>query len=69
MVVYRRCPDDDQEPFRIGVVVGPVVAEPMTGDLWVGVRLSRHAVGGSAVDFIDVAAIIDTSPPEDDATR
>ncbi len=65
MVVYRHGRDDDEEAFRIGVVVGPAVAEPMTGDLWVGVRLSQHAVGASAVDFIDVASIVDTSPPDD----
>jgi hypothetical protein len=64
-VVYRHGRDDDQDAFRIGVVVGPAVAEPMTGDLWVGVRLTRHAVGDSAVDFIDVASIVDTSPPDD----
>ena len=65
VVVYHRS-QDDQGRFRIGVVVGPVVPEPMTGDLWVGVRLSQHVTAHSAVDFIDVAAIVDASPPDDD---
>ena len=68
VVVYRRT-DDDQDQFRIGVVVGPVVPEPMTGDLWVGVRLSQHATAGSAVDFIDVASIVDMGLPDDGPTR
>ncbi|MBE1472194.1 hypothetical protein [Actinophytocola algeriensis] len=68
VVVYQHS-QDDQDRFRIGVVVGPVVPEPMTGDLWVGVRLSQHATAGSAVDFIDVAAIVDTSPPDDGPSR
>ncbi|MFI7673840.1 hypothetical protein [Actinophytocola sp. NPDC049390] len=68
VVVYQRSLDDDQERFRIGVVVGPVVPEPRTGNLWVGVRLSQHAPGGPGLDFIEVDSIVDTSPPEDDTT-
>ena len=68
VVVYQHG-DDDQDRFRIGVVVGPVVPEPMTGDLWVGVRLSQHATTGSVLDFIDVASIVDTSPPDEDPAQ
>ncbi len=68
VVVYQHS-QDDQDRFRIGVVVGPVVPDPMTGDLSVGVRLARHGTSGSAVDLVDVAAIVDASPPEDEPTR
>ena len=68
VVVYQHS-QDDQDRFRIGVVVGPVVPDPMTGDLSVGVRLARQGEAGAAVDFIEVAAIVDASPPEDGLTR
>ena len=30
--------DQDGERFRIGEVVGPLESDPVTGDVWVGVR-------------------------------
>lgn len=69
VVVYQHRRDDDQDRFRIAVVVGPVVPEPMTGDLWVGVRLSQHPTAGAAVDLVAVASIVDTSPPDEEPTR
>jgi hypothetical protein len=65
LVVYEPRTAGDHEGYRIGVVVGPVVREPASGRLWVGVRLSRHAIPGAPLDLIDVASIVDASPPHD----
>jgi hypothetical protein len=66
VVIYHSTPDRDHERYRIGTVIGPVVREPVSGALWVGVRLSRRAVAAARLDFIDVASIVHMSPPADE---
>ncbi|MBB4908603.1 hypothetical protein [Actinophytocola algeriensis] len=68
MVVYRVAASDrDPERRRMAVVVGPVLAEPVSGQLWVGVRLPQHEDAGP-VDFIATGSIIEVQPPDNERT-
>ena len=67
-VVYRHEERGDEARYRLAVVVGPVVPEPATGNLWVGVRLPRPG-RDNLTDLILVASIIDVQPPRTGETR
>lgn len=58
--------DEHGERFRIGEVVGPVEHDPITGEKWVGIRLtdSRRR---QTVSLIPHATILNVTPPERDA--
>ena len=54
--------DERGERFRVGEVVGPLETDPLTGELWVGIRMSegrrRHTVS-----LIPVATVLNVTPP------
>ena len=54
--------DERGERFRVGEVVGPLESDPLTGELWLGVRMSegrrRHTVS-----LIPVATVLNVTPP------
>ncbi len=54
--------DEHGERFRVGEVVGPLEPDPVTGELWVGIRMSdgrrRHTVS-----LIPVATVLNVTPP------
>lgn len=62
-VVYRHDVRNEQERHRIAVVVGPVLSEPVSGQLWVGVQLPRPH-GSNPIDLIAVASIIGIERPD-----
>jgi hypothetical protein len=54
--------DHDGERFRIGEVVGPLESDPVTGDVWVGVRTSHRALH-QAVHLVATTSIVHVTPP------
>jgi hypothetical protein len=54
--------DEHGERFRVGEVVGPLETDPITGEKWVGIRMSegrrRHTVS-----LIPVATVLNVTPP------
>jgi hypothetical protein len=55
--------DEHGERFRVGEVVGPLEADPVTGERWVGVRLSdgRHE---HTISLIPLATVLNVTPPD-----
>lgn len=55
--------DEHGERIRIGEVLGPVEQDPVTGEQWVGIRLTdaRHR---QTVSLIPLATILNVTPPE-----
>lgn len=54
--------DEHGERFRVGEVVGPLEQDPVTGETWVGVRMSagrRQRV----VSLIPMATVLNVTPP------
>lgn len=63
VVAYRHHQEETgQERFRMGVVVGPLVTDPMTTESWIGVRIPR-ATGDNLPDLIAVSTIVSARPP------
>jgi hypothetical protein len=54
--------DDDGERYRIGEVVGPLEADPVTGDVWVGVRTSHRSLH-KAIHLVATTSIVHITPP------
>ncbi|HEY0451906.1 hypothetical protein [Actinophytocola sp.] len=54
--------DKEGERFRIGEVVGPLEPDPVTGDVWVGVRTSHKALNQS-VHLVSTSSIVHVTPP------
>lgn len=54
--------DQEGERFRIGEVVGPLEPDPVTGDVWVGVRTSHQAMHQS-VHLVATSSIVHVTPP------
>lgn len=54
--------DSDGERFRIGEVVGPLESDPVTGDVWVGIRTSHRAVR-QAIHLVATTSIVHVTPP------
>lgn len=54
--------DEHGERFRVGEVVGPLEPDPVTGEMWVGIRLSdnRHR---ATVSLIPLKTVLNTTPP------
>lgn len=53
--------DERGERFRVGEVVGPVEADPVTDELWIGVRMAegrRHTLS-----LIPLGTILNITPP------
>jgi hypothetical protein len=50
----------------MGVVVGPLVVDPMTTESWIGVRVPRTS-GENLPDLIPVSAIVSARPPGEQA--
>ncbi len=54
--------DEHGERFRVGEVVGPFEQDPVTGETWIGVRMSdgrrQHTLS-----LIPVATILNITPP------
>lgn len=55
--------DEHGERFRIGEVLGPVESDPITGERWVGIRMT-DAKGEQTFSLIPMATILNVSPPE-----
>jgi hypothetical protein len=55
--------DLDGERFRIGEVVGPLESDPVTGEVWVGVRTSHRALH-HAVHLVATTSIVHVTPPD-----
>jgi len=54
--------DEHGERFRVGEVVGPLELDPVTGESWVGVRMSE-ARRRHTVSLIPLATILNVTPP------
>ncbi|MGH3759285.1 hypothetical protein [Actinophytocola sp.] len=54
--------DEDGERFRIGEVVGPLESDPVTGDVWVGIRTSHRSLR-QAVHLVATTSIVHVTPP------
>jgi hypothetical protein len=66
-VAYRHHVEKSgQERYRMGVVVGPLVVDPMTTESWIGVRVPRTS-GENLPDLIAVSAIVSARPPGEQA--
>ncbi len=55
--------DEHGERLRAGEILGPVEQDPITGELWVGIRM----VDGKrqqTVSLIPLATILSVTPPE-----
>lgn len=50
-----------EERFRMGVVVGPLLVDPITTESWIGVRVPR-TTGDHLPDLIAVSAIVSARP-------
>lgn len=69
VVAYRHHQEETgHERFRMGVVVGPLVVDPMTTESWIGVRIPR-ATGDNLPDFIPVSTIVSARPPGEHRDR
>jgi hypothetical protein len=55
--------DEHGERFRIGEVLGPVESDPITGERWVGIRMT-DAKREQTVSLIPMATILNVTPPE-----
>lgn len=55
--------DEHGERFRVGEVVGPLELDPITGEKWVGIRMSDGR-NGQTVSLIPVATVLNVTPPE-----
>lgn len=55
--------DEHGERFRVGEVVGPLEPDPITGEKWVGIRMSDSR-RGQTVSLIPVATVLNVTPPE-----
>lgn len=53
--------DEGGERFRVGEVIGPMEADPVTEEFWVGVRMS--AGRRRVVSLIPLADILNITPP------
>jgi hypothetical protein len=54
--------DEHGERFRVGEVVGPLESDPVTGEKWIGIRMSdgrRRAT----VSLIPLATVLNVTPP------
>lgn len=49
--------DEQGERFRVGEVVGPLEPDPVTGQMWVGVRVSDDS-GKNAVSLIPLNTVL-----------
>lgn len=54
--------DEHGERFRVGEVVGPLEPDPVTGEMWIGIRMSDNR-GRHTVSLIPVATVLNTTPP------
>lgn len=70
VVAYRHHQEGTgQERFRMGVVVGPLVVDPVTTQSWIGVRIPRSS-GDNQPDLIAVSTIVSArSPGQQDDER
>lgn len=69
VVAYRHHQEETGlERFRMGVVVGPLVADPMTTESWIGVRIPRTS-GDNLPDLIAVSTIVSARPPGEQDDR
>ena len=57
--------DEHGERFRIGEVLGPVEQDPITGERWVGIRMT-DGKRQQTVSLIPLATILNVTPPERD---
>lgn len=55
--------DEHGERFRIGEVLGPVEQDPITGERWVGIRMT-DSKRRQTVSLIPLATILNVTPPE-----
>lgn len=55
--------DEHGERFRIGEVLGPVASDPITGERWVGIRMT-DSQGKQTLSLIPLATILNVTPPE-----
>ncbi len=54
--------DEHGERFRVGEVVGPLEADPVTGERWIGVRLSDGRQE-QTMSLIPLATVLNVTPP------
>ena len=54
--------DQHGERFRVGEVVGPLEPDPVTGETWVGVRMSESRLRHT-MSLIPLATILNVTPP------
>jgi hypothetical protein len=55
--------DEHGERFRVGEVVGPLEHDPITGEKWVGIRMTDQR-GRQTVSLIPIATVLNVTPPE-----
>lgn len=54
--------DERGERFRVGEAIGPLEADPMTGEKWLGVRMSESRLR-QTMTMIPLAAVLNVTPP------
>ena len=54
--------DEHGERFRVGEVIGPVEPDPITGEMWVGIRMSEGR-RKHTVSMIPLATVLNVTPP------
>lgn len=54
--------DEHGERFRVGEVVGPLEPDPVTREMWIGIRMSDNR-GRHTVSLIPLATVLNTTPP------
>lgn len=54
--------DEHGERFRVGEAVGPLESDPVTGELWLGIRMSESRLR-QTVTLISLSTILNVTPP------
>jgi len=54
--------DERGERFRVGEAVGPLEPDPLTGEMWLGVRMSESRLR-QTVTLIPMSVVLNVTPP------
>ena len=54
--------DEHGERFRVGEVTGPIEPDPLTGELWLGIRMSESRQR-KTVTLIPLSTVLNVTPP------
>ena len=54
--------DERGERFRVGEAIGPLEPDPMTGEMWLGIRMSESRLR-QTVTMIPLSVVLNITPP------